>query len=72
MEKQLQIILTNAQEERKILQFSEFDEYDLQTRLTPENLNTFLNIFISSKGNKFTAVEQVRMVTREYTKYSVA
>ena len=72
MEKQLQIILTNAQEERKILQFSEFDEYELQSRLTSANLNAFLNIFVSNKGNKFTAVEQVRMVTREYTKFNIA
>lgn len=72
MEKQLQIILTNAQEERKILQFSEFNEEDLQTRLTSEILNDLLNVFISSKGNKFTAIEQVRIVTREYTKFNIA
>jgi hypothetical protein len=72
MEKQLQIILTNVQEERKILQFTEFDEQDLQTRLTSENLNKLLNVFISSKGNAFTEIEQVRIVTREYTKFTIA
>lgn len=72
MEKQLQIILTNVQEERKILQFTEFDEQDLQTRLTSENLNKLLNVFISSKGNVFTEIEQVRIVTREYTKFTIA
>ena len=72
MQKQLQIILTNVQEERKILQFSEFNETDLQNRLTSENLNKLLNVFISSKGNKFTEIEQVRIVTREYTKFTIA
>ena len=72
MQKQLQIILTNVQEERKILQFTEFNEQDLQTRLTSENLNKLLNVFISSKGNKFTEIEQVRIVTREYTKFNIA
>lgn len=72
MEKQLQIILTNVQEERKILQFTEFDEQDLQTRLTSENLNKLLNVFISPKGNVFTEIEQVRIVTREYTKFTIA
>ena len=72
MEKQLQIILTNVQEERKILQFTEFVEQDLQNRLTSENLNKLLNVFISSKGNKFTEIEQVRIVTREYTKFTIA